>query len=171
MLTEKYDSLKLSNARPPRERRAFSLLELTAVIMIIGLIAGLGITRFGHNSLGVTQGEGFVRKLALGLQLARRQAISEGVNAAVFLTRSDGNVTQWTVLRAASSGDETTELTANVPTNVSVTSPADRWEFDPTGQLVVPSGGGTVRVDAPGWYWNLQVYAAPGSVAVTRVAN
>ncbi len=141
------------------------------MIVIIGLVAGLGISRFGHNSLGVTQGEGFTRKLALGLQLARRQAIAEGVNAAVLLTVSGGSVSRWNVIRAGAGGDETTELTVVVPDDVSVTAPANRWEFDPTGQLIAPSGGGTLRIDAPGWYWNLQVYAAPGSVVVTRIAN
>ncbi len=167
MLTEKEKSPKSSNARPLHERRAFSLLELTAVIVIIGLIAGLGISRFGHDSLGVSQGEGFTRKLVLGLQLARRQAISEGVNAAVVLTQTGGNVTQWTIVRAASGGDETTEVNVVVPSNVSVTTSDYRWEFDYTGQLVAPVGGGLITIGLTSRGWNLQVSAATGHVNVS----
>lgn len=166
MFFEKNIRSKPSNARPLRERRAFSLLELTAVVMIIGLIAGLGITRFGHDSLAQTNGEGFVRKMALGLQLARRQAISEGVNAAVTLTQVGGSVTQWTIVRAAGGGDESTDMAFTVPNDVNVTATAYRWEFDYTGQLVTPSGGGTITIGLTGKGWNLQISAATGHVNV-----
>lgn len=160
-----------SNARPPRERRAFSLLELVAVVAIIGLLAGMASMRFGDDALAVARAEGFTRRLALGLQLARRQAISEGVNAALTLQRTGGVVESWTIVRAPTAGDEVTEATTSLPADTTVTTSDDRWEFDYTGALVTPSSGGTVRVDAPNWYWNVQVYAATGSVTVSRVAN
>lgn len=141
------------------------------MVAVIGLIAGMAVMRFGGDALAVTEGQGFARKLALGLQLARRQAIAEGDNAALTFQRTGGDVSSWVIVRAPASGDEVTEATNGVPSDVSVTASADRWEFDYSGAVVLPSGGSTIRVDAPNWYWNIQVYAATGSVEVTRVAN
>lgn len=160
-----------TNARPPRGRRAFSLLELTAVVALLGLMAAVAATRFGHDAFAVTGAEGFSRKLSLGLSLARRQAIAEGVNAAVTLERDGGVVTSWTIVRVGGSGDEATDAPVEVPKDVTVTASVDRWEFDFTGTLTAPSAGGTIRVDSPNWYWNIQTYPATGGVAVTRVAN
>ena len=48
-------------------RRAMSLLELTIVVAILGLLTIAAVTRFGQDSLGNGGAEGFARKLALSL--------------------------------------------------------------------------------------------------------
>lgn len=159
------------NARPPRERRAYSLLELTAVVAIVGLMAGMAAIRFGHDTLSVTAAEGCVRQLAMSMKLARRQAITEGTPAAVVLTRASGEVESVGIFRVAGGGDVPTEAIVSVPTGVSVSAASDRWEFDYAGSLATPPAGGTVTVDAPGWQWSVTVNAATGHVGVTRAAN
>ena len=50
-----------SRARPPQERRAFSLLELMTVVVILGVIAAMAVARFGHDALGVAEGSRFLQ--------------------------------------------------------------------------------------------------------------
>lgn len=163
-------------ARLPRERRAYSLLEMTAVVAIIGIMGGIALMRFGHDTLSVTSAEGCVRQLALSLSLARRQAMSEGTPAAVIFNR-DADTSAIETAQVAriddGSGSEVitfTEATIDVPSGVTVNTVNDRWEFDYTGSLTLPAAGGTFTVDAPGWQWSLTINAATGRVDINRVA-
>lgn len=158
------------SARPRNERRAFSLLELAAVVAILGLLAGMALTRFGHDTVAVGSADGLASRLSLALQLGRRQAISEGVPAALVLTRDSGAVVSATVVRATAGGDAPTEEVIDVPAGVTVTSATDRWEFDYRGVLTTPAAGGTLAIESPGWRWTLSVTAATGHVRTTRVA-
>lgn len=156
-----------SDARPHFERRAFSLLELTAVLAIVGLIAGMAVTRWGGEALAVGSAEGFARQVSLALKLARRQAIAEGVPAAVVFTRSGGEVSSATVVRVL--GAETqTESTLVVPDGVDVAPDADRWQFDFSGSLTTPAAGGQITLDTAELGWEINVNAATGHVGIVR---
>ena len=137
------------------------------MVAIVGLIASVAAMRFGESTLGVTDGQGYARKLALGLQLARRQAITEGVNSALRIQRSSGAVTGFDIARVTSGGDVPTEGVIAVSSHLSVTAPADRWEFDYTGSMVSPATS-TLRIDSTSKYWDVTVYAASGRVIVAE---
>ncbi len=156
------------DARPPRERRAFSLLELATVVAIIGLIAGLAVTRWGDSALSTVSAQGFTRSLALSLNMARRQAIAEGTPAAMVLSRTGGNVSSIQVVRAEGSGDVPTDTEAEVPDNVVVTTSHDRWEYDYTGALTTPVAGGSIGVADSTWNWDLTINALTGHVAIVK---
>ncbi len=160
-----------ANARPHHERRAFSLLELTAVIAIVGLISGMAIIRFGHDTIAVVDGEGFVSRLSKSLQVARRISIAEGSGGTLQFNRDSGNVASFQILRDTGSGDVEVDSIVSVPNDVTVTTPADRWNYDYSGALVTPASGGTITVNAPGWTWTLQSFATTGHCRVTRTAN
>ena len=153
-------------ARPPSERRAFSLLELLAVITIVGLVAGMAALRYGEATLGVTHGQGYSSKVAQALQLARRHAITSGGSAALRFQRSSGVVTGFDVVRVSGS-DVLVEKVYNVPNGVSVTTPADRWEFGFDGGLTIPAGSGTIVVSNGTDNWSVYVYALSGRVLLT----
>lgn len=130
----------------------------------------MAVTRFGGAALASARGEGIARQLALSLAYARNQAIADGAPGAVVLSRSGGTVVSWRVVRGGLFGTPIDEETL-LPADVTITAPYDFWFFNYGGALTAPPAGGTLRVDAPGWYWNVQVYAATGGVTVTRVAN
>lgn len=159
----------IRDARPRQRGRAFSLLELAAVVAILGLIAGMAVTRFGHDALSTVDGEGIARRLSLALRLARRQAICEGVNAAVVLSRDAGSVSSFTVVRAAASGDEPVDSTMKIPTGVTVSAADDRWEFDYTGALVAPVGG-VLTIGSTDWTWTISVNLVTGQPTLVRAA-
>lgn len=163
-------NLSTENARPRFERRAFSLLEMTAVIGLIGLTAGMAISRFGHDTIAVIDGEGFVSQLSAGMQVARRMSISEGSGGTLQFDRASGDISAFRILRDTGSGDVEVDSVISVPSNVIVTSLADRWNFDFSGALITPASGGTITVTAPGWGWNVQLFATTGHCRVTKKA-
>src|SRR5262245_4043678 len=67
-------------ARRARARRAMTLLELAAVVLIIGLLGVMAATRYGGNAVADVGAQGFARRLALDCSQARRRAISTGDN-------------------------------------------------------------------------------------------
>ena len=143
---------------------------------IVGLIAAMAVMRFGHDAIAVGAAEGYARRVALAMQLARRQAIAEGTPAAVVFARDAGGVTGFTVVRV-DGADTPVEADFSVPTDVAVATPggADRWEFAYTGVLTTPPAGGVIAVTPQaegwtGWRYDVQVNAATGQTKVTRVA-
>lgn len=137
------------------------------MVAIIGLIAGMAVARFGHDTLAAVDGEGVTRRLSLALRLARRQAISEGINSAVVITRDGGVVASFTVVRAAGGGDEPVEAVMSVPAGVTINTASDRWEFDYTGAAVIPAGG-SVTVVTSQWTWTITVNALTGQPTIAR---
>lgn len=170
LVDDRTEGFQRPNARSRQRGRAFSLLELAAVVAILGLIAGMAITRFGGDAISVIDAEGVSRRLSMALRLARRQAISEGVDAAVVINRDAGAVSSFTVVRAASGGNEPVEAVISVPTGVTVTTAADRWTYDFTGTLTSPAGG-ALSVSSPGWTWTITVNAVTGQPTIGRVAS
>ena len=53
-------------------RLAFSLVELLAVLVIVGLLATAGVMRFGSHTVENLGAEGFARRLALSTGPAGR---------------------------------------------------------------------------------------------------
>ncbi|MCA9240002.1 MAG: prepilin-type N-terminal cleavage/methylation domain-containing protein [Planctomycetales bacterium] len=153
------------NARPAPPRRAFSLLELTVVLAIIGLVTSMCVTRFGHDALNTTDGEGFVRRLALDMHQARRRAITTGVDHYVQLNRSSGVVVSFALFR---SGGDQVDNTRAVPSDVTVTAAADTWLFDFDGALSAAGASSTITVDGTKHQWTLTCYHATGAVKVVK---
>ncbi|TWT48872.1 hypothetical protein Pla111_06480 [Botrimarina hoheduenensis] len=143
---------------------------MVTVVVILGIVAGMAITRFGHDTLATVDAEGVARRVTLAMRLARRQAISEGVNAAVILSPDGTAVSSFTVVRAAASGDEPVEAVMPVASGVTMVATAARWEFDYTGALATPSGG-TVTITSPGWTWTITMNALTGQPRLSRVAS
>jgi prepilin-type N-terminal cleavage/methylation domain-containing protein len=159
----------IENARPPRERRAFSLLELMATVAIVGMVAGLAVMRFGHVGIETIDAGGVVRKLTVTTQLARRQAICEGLPAAIVFTRSGTKVSSWQLVRVTAGGDQPVDDPMPVPSTFDLSIPTARWQFDYTGQLTSPAGGASASVDSDFWEWTVTVSQLTGHVSVTKV--
>ncbi|TWT97872.1 hypothetical protein Pla108_20260 [Botrimarina colliarenosi] len=156
------------NARLPFGRRAFSLLELVAVIAIVGVIGAMAVTRWGEATVRTASAQGFVRSVALSLQLARRQAIAEGLPAAVLFHRTAGEVDSLSLVRADAGGDVPTDANLVAPTGVTTTTAYDRWEYDYRGALTTPASGGVIALSDGKWDWTLTVNPVTGRVAIAK---
>jgi len=82
--------------RPDRGERAFTLLELIAVVLIIGLVAGLAVPNLGL--LGEQRLRDEARRLAAELELARQRSVVTGVRHRMVLDLDESLYwTEWEV--------------------------------------------------------------------------
>ena len=154
-----------AKARRVNSRRAFSLMELVAIIAIIGLITVASITRFGHSTIANSSAEGFARKLSLALAHARRATISTGENHFVQLSPASGTITSFTLIRRASSGDTQVEQSLAVPADVTLASASRELEFDFDGSAL---SAYTISLTAPDRSWDITVVQLTGAIGVTE---
>jgi len=145
-------------ARRENSRRAMSLLELTIVVAILGLLSVASITRFGHSTLANGNAEGFARKLSLALVYARRSSISTGVN---HFVRLSGNINRFTLYGFNAAIDEP----EYVPEGVTVTSSIAALEFDFEGAAL---GAYSVDIVGPNRSWNVSTVILTGAVRMVE---
>ncbi|MEM8944047.1 MAG: hypothetical protein AAGD11_02610 [Planctomycetota bacterium] len=143
-----------------------SLLELTIVVSIVGLLTIAAIGRYGDNTLGNGGAEGFSRKLAVALSHARRATISTGDNHYLQLSSSGGSVTSFALVRRATGGDVQVDQTRNVPANVTVTSAASTLEYQFDGSALATY---SISVAGPHRTWTVSVVLLTGAVQVVEV--
>lgn len=153
-----------SKARRSQGRRAFSLLEMLAVLVIVALLAAAGVTRFGSSTMENVGAEGFARKLALDLMQARRRTIATGDNHYVQLTLAGSNVTNYTMYRRYASGNVAVEQTRTVPAGATVTASHTTLEFDFGGAALA---GYSISVAGPQRSWTVSTVMATGAVRTT----
>ena len=148
-----------SMARRAKARRAMTLLELSAVVFIIGLLGLMAATRFGSSTLADTDAQGFARRLALDCAQARRRAIANGDNHLVRFTVVSGQATQYAIYRRSGGSTTLVDSVRTKPTNVSVTTSATDLEFRLTGEAL---GSYTVTITAPDKTFTVTVPQATG---------
>lgn len=162
---------KTQEARRWRQRRAFSLFELLAVVTVLGVVASMAVMKFGHDAYGTANAEGLVRRLALDISQARRRAIATGDDHYLQFNRVSGAVAGYALFRDASGGDYQVDDTIAVPAGATVTTSADTWTYDFSGALTTSGTSSVIRVDDANFYWNLTVYHATGATSVDRQAQ
>ena len=152
-------------ARRSDSRRAMSLLELTIVVAILGLLAVASITRYGHSAIGNGGAEGLARKLALALTHARRSSISTGENHFLQLTTVGGSVTSFALFRRTGTGNIQVDETRTVPQGVTMSSTSTELEFDFDGSALA---GYSVSIAGPNRSWDVSVVILTGAVIVSE---
>jgi prepilin-type N-terminal cleavage/methylation domain-containing protein len=150
-------------ARRARARRAMTLLELTAVVMIMGLVAVMAVTRNSANTIADVSGQGFARRLALDCSQARRRAIATGDNHLVQLTILGGKATQYAVYRRTGGSTTLVDEVVTVPASVDVTPSTGDLEFTFTGEGLASY---TITVQAPDRTWTVTVPQVTGKAFV-----
>lgn len=138
------------------------------MVTILGILAAMAALRWNDSPFATASAQGFARQLTLQFSVARRQAICEGTPGAIVINRTAGDITSVQLVRADSGGDVATDEEIAVPSGVTVTAPNDRWEFDYSGTLTTPSGGGTLGVSDGDWNWDLTVNPVTGNVKVVK---
>jgi prepilin-type N-terminal cleavage/methylation domain-containing protein len=114
---------KIRSVKWLRYRSGFTLMELVAVVTILGIVAVMAASRFGTNAVADADASGFARRVALDCFQARRRAISTGLDHLLRFTISGGKATQYILYSKATNGTLTqVDDTRTVPTNVTVTT-------------------------------------------------
>ena len=153
-----------SMARRAAARRAMTLLELAVVVVIIGLLGVMAVTRFGSSTLADVGAQGFARRLALDCSQARRRAIATGDNHLLRFTIVAGKATQYGLYRRQGASTTLVDDVNAVPANVTVTTAgATDVEFMFTGEGLASY---TVTVQAPDRTWTVTVPQVTGKAFV-----
>jgi Tfp pilus assembly protein FimT len=150
-------------ARRAQARCAMTLLELAAVVFIIGLLGVMAATRYGSNAVADVDGQGFSQRLALDLSQARRRAIATGDNHLVRFTVVGGLATQYAVYCRQGVSTNLVDAVHLAPADVDVTTSATDLEFTFTGEALASD---TVTIQAPDRTWTVTVPQATGKAFV-----
>lgn len=81
-----------------------SLLELLAVVMLMGIFATAAASRYGRDVIGNVGVRGEARKLSLGMLEAQRRAIKTGDNHGIQVYGPTSAITSWAMFRVLSNG-------------------------------------------------------------------
>lgn len=147
------------------KRRAMSLVELLAVVTLLGILTAIAALRVGKNPQKAMSANTDARRLAMDITQCQRRAISTGKNHFLSLTMSGTNVQGYTLYQRTSS-TSTTAVDAyrsfDQGETVTTTSSQIEFAFDgtalaaytvtftkPSGSTVVVSvvpASGAVRV-------------------------
>jgi hypothetical protein len=151
-------------SRRSKDRLAMSLMELAAVVLIIGLVGAAAATRYGGSAIADVGVQGFARQLALDCYQARRRAISNGNNHLLRFTIVGGNATQYAFYQRNGGSVILLDDIRAVPSGVTVTTGgAIDLEFNFTGEALASY---TITCQAPDRTRTVTVYQVTGQAVV-----
>jgi len=150
-------------------RRGLNLLELLAVVAILGLFATLSAARFGPAVTKTFAAHGDARRLALDLRLTQRHAIATGDNHYItFSADGLGNLTGYSLYRRLSAGGtQLVDGPRDFPQAETVTTTADPLEYAFDGTALAAY---TVTFTGPSQTWQVSVVPVTGAVRVVQVS-
>lgn len=141
-----------------------TLIELMAVVVLLGTLSAVLIVRLGPQSIGNPGARAVARRLALDLRHARALAIAQGVNHYVGIDADGTDVLGYTLYRTDSPADVVVESYRRIERGVTATSGTTRIEFAPTGAALA---GGAITISGPTENHTVTVIAATGAVTVS----
>jgi type II secretory pathway pseudopilin PulG len=154
-------------ARHATACRAMTLLELIAVVLIIGLVGGMAAMRYGGPAIADVGARGFARRLATDCQQAQRRAISTGDDHLLRFSFSGGSATQYALYRQQSGGDVRVDDIRTVPDDVTVTTGGVvDVEFTFTGEALASY---SITVQGPDRGWTVTVVQLTGQTLVDEL--
>ena len=131
----------------------FTLIELTMVIVIMGILSAVALPKFFDSSY--YQARGFADQVLATLRYAQKSAIAQHRLVCVSLSASANSIT---LTRASLSTDSSCTLAINLPDRASNSLAA------PSGITLSPSI--VISFDANGRY----VASAPASISISNVS-
>lgn len=145
-------------------RGAYTLLELLAVVSLLGILALAAAGAFRPETIGDLDGRVTAQQLAWDLAQARRRAIATGDNHLLVFAISGGQLTGYTLhRRLPDSSLVAVDAQRTFPAHVTVTGSSSTPEFNFEGAALA---GYTFQVQSPHDTANLTVAQATGTVLV-----
>jgi prepilin-type N-terminal cleavage/methylation domain-containing protein len=152
--------------RKPIARRGYTLLELIAVLGIIGILAGMAVVRLSPDSVANFGSRVDARQVALDLMQARRRAIATGDNHLLVFTQQGTALVGYAVHRR--NADDSTAAVDDYhtfPDKLTVTASSLTPEFTFEGESLTAY---TITLTGPDRSWQVTVTQAAGMVEVAE---
>ena len=148
-------------------RRAVTLLELVAVVAILGCFMVVAISRIGPGTLRNFGARADARRLAVDLLQSRRRSIATGENHYLAFAVVGGEATGYTLYRRKAGGDIAADSPHEFPGNVVVTVSHDDAEFTFEGAALAAY---QIVLTGPEQTWQVDVVPVTGAVDVLQTA-
>ena len=152
---------------PRMTRRAVTLVELIAVVTILGFFAIVAVSRIGPGTLYNFGARADARRLAVDLLQARRRSIATGENHYLAFTVVGGEATGYTVHRRSAGGDIAVDSPHEFPGNVVVTTSHTDAEFTFEGTALAAY---QIALTGPEQTWQVDVVPVTGAIDVLQTA-
>lgn len=146
------------------QRRGVSLLELIAVVALMGILFAAGTVRLGPNAANDMSARAAARLLATDLQHMKRRAITTGDDHYVEFTTQGSTITGYQMYHNSGS-PETVDDLREFPSGLTVTSADSQLTFDFEGAA---SAAYDVTLAGPNRSMSVQVVPVTGAVIVTE---
>jgi len=141
-----------------------SLLELLAVVTVLGVVAAVVLARNGRTLIANFSAQGDARRVALALLQAKRLAITTGDDHAVQFTSSGGNITAFSVISVGSGA--VVDGPMSVADDLAVTSSHTQMTFNFDGQAAAAYW---VQLAGSERTWRIDVVPINGAINTTEV--
>lgn len=141
--------------------RGLTLVELLAVVTIVGILSTVVIARLGSGSLGRPGVKAAARRLSLDLRHARSLAITNRIN---HYARFDA--AGYTIYRRDTPTDIAVEARRTFPQGVTADVTASDFEFEPTGAALATY---TCELSGSGVTYRVKVIGATGTTTVKEL--
>lgn len=152
----------------PAVRRGLTLLELTIVLVLIGIFTAVAMARLGKTSIANFASRGDARRLALDLHQVQRRAISTGDNHYLEFVSSGGQVTGYRIYRRlAGGGTQEVEGLRDFLHGETVATTHNQLEYTFSGAALAAY---EVTFTGPNQTRRVSVVPATGAVRVVQLA-
>lgn len=149
-------------------RRGLSLLELLAVITLMGIFASIAIARLGPTIFGDFGSQADARRVGLALLQAKRRAITAGNEHAVaFQNDAYGNLTYKLVSVDPFGGTTLVDGPFPFSQNVAAAVSHNTMTFNFEGQALAAY---TVDLTGPHKSWRISVVPINGALSTVQTA-
>ncbi len=147
----------------PRMRfvRAMTLIELIAVVTIIGILSAVVLMRVGGGSFGRPSVNAFSRQLSVDLRYTRSMAITQKANHYLGF-----DATGYTIFRRDTPADVVVNPRQPLPQGVGGSISTWNFEFEPSGAALA---GYWADLSSPGVTYRVEVILVTGTTTVRKL--
>ncbi len=151
-----------------KKDRAYSLVEVILIVMIIGIFAVIAVPRFNRASISKNKAETTARKIVTDLRLARRLAISDAANNTEGFELKMVGSAPYTAYEIENVDTEETYASYTLDSGLNISCPAGAgFVFGPLGNLITPSGS-SIIVSVEGRSFTINIIPATGAIECTE---
>jgi len=144
-----------------QQRRGVSLLELIAVVALMGILFVAGAVRLGPGAANNISARAAARLLATDLRQSQRRAIATGDDHYVEFQTQGSVISGYQCFRDPGSSPTAVDDVREIPSGLTVTSAESKWTFDFQGTAAAAYDA---TIAGPDRTWRVQVVPVTGTV-------
>jgi prepilin-type N-terminal cleavage/methylation domain-containing protein len=150
----------------PTTRRGVTLLELLAVVTLLGIFTAMAAFRISPGTRADFGSQADTRRLALDFLQAQRRAISTGDDHYLLFTTVDSQIDGYQIYQDLAGGDVTVDSYRTFPNHLTVTVSAAQMDFTFEGTA---GAAYQVTLTGPNRTWRVDIVPATGSARVREL--